>query len=282
MTRSARLVDLSPRFAAVGLLALSAGACGGKGTTPALGSRGGGGLPARGPAMLFVAVDEGRMFEAACHQCDALREHMIGQTVSSGASTFRITGPVSDECDASGPTDVTGVTRLSGDPDSDPLELAVLPAGADIGLVTYPTDRVPASAATLLPALVRRAQADVQDGGAPITADQLTIDQVIEVNVAGDARPETLVTASVPLPDDDGPGYRWSALVMLPAGHAGGAVTLWQSTLETMTIDASYDLEGDGVRDLVYSARYYEGYGRGAATINGSTLALLGTWGCGA
>jgi hypothetical protein len=44
---------------------------------------------------------------------------------------------------------------------------------------------------------------------------------------------------------------------------------------------SEYD-EGDGVRDVIYGAEYYEGGGRGAASLAGGALAVLGSWGCGA
>lgn len=259
-----------------------AGACGGKAGAPGtVGSHAGGGA-ARGPAMIFVGIGDGMVFEGACHACDALRARLEGQVVSSGEATFRITGTVSDQCDASGPTDVLGVERLTGDPERAPLGVAVLPAGAPVDLVTYATDRLDTGAGALVPALQARAQADLADGGDPITADAIVIEQVIEVNVTGDARPEKLIAANVPQSEDEGPGYRWSALVMAPDGDVDHLVTLWQSTLEHLTIDASYDLEGDGVRALVYSAEYYEGAGRGTATVTNDKLDLIASWGCGA
>jgi hypothetical protein len=288
MTRAPHLASLvtvaaTAVVAAVAAVAvLAAAGCGGKASPPAtIGSHAGGGV-ARGPAMVFVGIADDTMFEAACHDCDALRERLDGQVVSSGPATFRISGTVSDDCDASGPSDVIGVRRLTGDPEAAPLAVAVLPAGAPIDLVSYDTSKVDVSDGQLRPVLLRRAQADVPALADDLRLEDLVIEQVIEVNVAGDSKPELLVAANVPELDDNGPGYRWSALVMAPGGDLEHLVTLWQSTLEHLVIDASFDLDGDGLHDVVYSAEYYEGGGRGAATITNGTLDLLGTWGCGA
>src|SRR5262245_52155872 len=115
---------------------LFAAACGHPASKPSIGSATGGGLR-RGPVMVFIGLGEQAMFEAACHECDGLRAALDGSEVSSGAATFQVTGTVSDDCDASGPTDVIGVKRLSGDAETAPLGVAVLPAGAPIDLVEY-------------------------------------------------------------------------------------------------------------------------------------------------
>ncbi|HVV87171.1 MAG TPA: hypothetical protein VHE35_29225 [Kofleriaceae bacterium] len=276
----AGIAPLAATFA-VGFAAFAVAACGGHAHPVEVGSHTGGGA-GRGPVMVFIGLSDTSMFEAACHDCDALRAGMVGQKVSSGKDTFVITGTVSDGCDASGPNDVTGVKRLSGDPDSSPLGVAVLPAGAPIDLQTYATDRVPAGAGALRGPLARRATADLAASGSPVAADDIVVEQVIDVNVAGDPRPDELIAANVPLPEDQGPGYRWSALVMAPGGDLEHLVSVWTSDLEHLVIDASFDLEGDGVRELIYSSEYYEGGGRGAATITDGKLTFLGTWGCGA
>jgi|JI10StandDraft_1071094.scaffolds.fasta_scaffold107217_3 hypothetical protein len=269
----------STPLSAAALLVVAA--CGGAGTPAAIGSRGGGGV-ARGPVMVFVGITDHSMFEAACHDCEGLRADLEGQRVSAGAASFRVTGAVSDDCDASGATEVVGVERLTGDEEHDPLLVAVLPAGAPIDVQVHPREPRPAGDPALRAALVRVAAADVGDRGGPIVAADLVIDQVIDVNVVGDARPDRLIAVNAPLPEGDGPGYRWSALVLAPSGDLAAARSVWTSDLESIFLDASFDLDGDGVRELIYSSDYYEGGGRGGATIEDGALHPLGTWACGA
>lgn len=274
-----RPLPSTPLSAAAALLV--AAACGGPAGPAAIGSRAGGGVN-RGPVMVFVGITDHSMFEAACHDCEGLRASLEGQRVSAGAASFRITGTVSDDCDASGATEVVGVERLTGDEEHDPLVVAVLPAGAPIDLQRYPREPRPAGDRALRAALARVAAADVGDRLGPIGADDLVIDQVIDVNVVGDAHPDRLIAVNAPLPEGDGPGYRWSALVVAPSGDLSAARSVWTSDLEYLFIEASFDLEGDGVRELIYTADYYEGGGRGGATIEGGALHPLGTWACGA
>jgi len=179
-------------------------------------------------------------------------------------------------------TEVVGVERLTGDEEHDPLLVAVLPAGAPIDVQVHPREPRPAGDPALRAALVRVAAADVGDRGGPIVAADLVIDQVIDVNVVGDARPDRLIAVNAPLPEGDGPGYRWSALVLAPSGDLAAARSVWTSDLESIFLDASFDLDGDGVRELIYSSDYYEGGGRGGATIEDGALHPLGTWACGA
>jgi hypothetical protein len=274
---------MQPSTSLIASVSLLLAACGGGAPKGAIGERAGGGVT-RGPVMVFVGIHAGAMFEAACHQCDGLRAAQVGQTVSSGGGTFEITGPVSDQCDASGPTYVVGYRRLTGDPETTELDIAVLPAGAPIDLVSH--DDPGASAgrpeAPVRAALARLANADLTPRGLDVEAADFVLEQVLEVNVTGDARPDLLISATIPLPDDDGAGYRWSGLVVAPGGDLDAAVVAWQSDLERLVIEASFDLEGDGTRELIFDASYYEGGGRGAATLTGGALQLLGTWGCGA
>ena len=263
------------------VLAALAGACDRPAARPVLGSRGA--ATGRGPAMVFVATSTRTVIEAACHACEGLRDRLPGSVVSSGGASFRVTGVEADACDPSGVTEVLGVVRLTGDPERDPLDVAVLPAGAPIDLVRYRVDLAPGRAAddAVGAALLRRAREDLAGTGLEPGAGELLVAQAIDVDVSGDGRPERLLSAHVPRSADEGPGYRWSALVVAPDGDLDRAATVWRSEVERLVIDASFDLDGDGARELIYSATYLDGETRGAAALRGHTLDLLASWGCG-
>jgi hypothetical protein len=279
--------------------ALLGAACGGKQGGGTIGSRGG---APRGPVLVFVGLGPTMMFEGACHappggpDCDALRAAAMDgkQQVTADGATFRITGTVSDECDASGATDVVGLEKVSGKEDVDPGVLTY-PAGAAIDLESYAADGLAGGgdqetspgmqvADNVSAALARVATADLAAGDHARSVDpsEIVVEQVVTTNVDGDPRPDVVIAANVPMGSDDGPGYEWSALVVVPDGDYARAASAWTSDLEHMTIDASFDLEGDGQRELVYSAEYYEGGGHGVATVKDGKLEFLGQWGCGA
>jgi hypothetical protein len=265
------------------MTALLVAACGGKTGAPPIGSHGG---SPRGPVLVFRGLGDKTMFEAACGgaDCADLRTRSMDgtQLVSSRDATFRITGTVSDDCDASGATDVIAIERASGAPDAT-VDVAVFPADATIDLEQY-TPSSPAVGADVKAALARVATADVvsTEHPATITPDEITVVQLVTTNVDDDPAPDLLIAAEVPKSDEDGPGYVWSALVLVPGGNYDAATSVWTSDLEHMTIDGSFDLEGDGKRELLYSAEYYEGSGLGAAIVTDGALEMLGSWGCGA
>ncbi len=283
---------------AAAMAALVSAACGGKGSPSTIGN--GGGAP-RGSVLVFVGLGDRMMFEAACHaasggpDCDALRTASMDgkQQVTSGPATFRITGTVSDECDASGATDVVGVERVSG-PEESVVGIVTFPADAAIDLQLHDAQGNlsgggdPAAGMKIddgvRAALARVATADLARGDKPrpIGPGDIIVEQVVTANVDGDPRLDLVIAANVPLADDNGPGYVWSALVVVPGGDNAAATSVWTSDLEHMTIQATFDLEGDGKRELIYHADYYEGGGMGAASIEQGKLEAKGSWGCGA
>lgn len=267
------------------VIAALAASCGSKPASSVPSSRGG---AARGPVMVFVGLDSTMMFEALCHapDCDALRARALDgtQVVSSNGSTYRITGTVSDNCDASGATDVVGLEKKSGPEDSLP-GVITFPDGAPIDLQTHTMSEEGITVSDeARAALARLATADLRgrDNARAIAPGEITVEQVVQAQLDGDGKLDTLVAANVPLGESDGPGYVWSALVLVPGSDYQAATSLWVSDLEHLWIDATLDVEGDGVSELIYSAAYYEGGGQGAAMIKSGKLEMLGQWGCGA
>jgi len=269
-----------------------ASACGGTSAGKTIGSTGG---TARGPVLVFLGLGPTMMFEAACYEppgsaaCAELRAAALDGTkqIVTPAATFRITGPASDGCDASGATEVVGLERVAGDDEASP-GVVTYPADAPIGLETYrfnstsdAATRGQAVTPTVRAALAALATTDTvsRDDARAITAAEIVVEQVVTANVDGDARPDTIIAANVPVAD--GIGYRWSALVVVLGGEFDAARSVWTSDLEHLIIDASFDLDGDGRRELVYTAEYYEGSGHGVATVDGK-LTIKGGWGCGA
>lgn len=59
-------------------------------------------------------------------------------------------------------------------------------------------------------------------------------------------------------------------------------IVLFTHELETMTVDGSFDLNGDGKRELVVTTAYYEGNYMHYGKLDGTTLSLTVIHGCGA
>ena len=266
--------------------AVAAAACGGgRGTTTIAGH---GGAGPRGPALVYLDWGQDAVFEADCWApdaggCDAARaKAQAGGVLVAGGARFTLGATRDEECGASGDVaKVVGYTRAAGPADATP-GIAVFPADAAVDL--RPQHDSPGAPAWIAPLLVPLAAADLvgSDRARPIAPGEIQVTQVVEANVAGGPQPDLLIAAGVPLGDSDGPGYVWSALVLIPDGDRGAAVSLWHSDLEALSIGATYDLDGDGVSAFIWTASYYEGASTGAAHIAGGKLVIGATVGCGA
>lgn len=274
--------------------AMLAGACGTLLLGGCAGSKhgGGGARAARGPAIVYVGWGDHSVFELDCHDpgggCDALRaKAQAGGELVAGEGRFRLTGVRQDECGASGDTyPVVGYEIVAGGEEAYP-GIAVYPADAAIDLVIVPQGQGPATAVepALLGVIAGLATKDLATTDAPreVAAGELTVTQVVEGNFTGGAALDRIITAEIPLTgEDEGPGYVWSGAILVPDGDQGKATSFWFSTLETFRVDATYDLDGDGLRELVFSADYYEGSSRGSASLAKGTLDVGGAVGCGA
>ncbi|MBK9036973.1 MAG: hypothetical protein IPL61_37935 [Myxococcales bacterium] len=259
-------------------------------STPApttIGTQGGG--VARGAALIYVDWGDHAVFEADCWApdvggCVNLRaKALAGGELVTPTARFRLTSERTEECGASGETaEVTGYAVIAGADDASP-GVAVFPSDALVDLRRHEPGAADA-APWMRPALAIRATHDLAstDHARPFTAGEIVIDQVVTGNFTGTATPDLLIAATVPLSERDGPGYAWSALVLVPDGQRGAMTSLWVSDLEAMAIRASYDLDGDGVRAFVWTAEYYEGGAIGAGAIKGGQFEVARSVGCGA
>ncbi len=124
-----------------------------------------------------------------------------------------------------------------------------------------------------------RTNADRAPAVAAITAADLQIDQVVRVDVTGDPRPDLIV---VDRPKHAEQVVPPRGMRLFVDGDLTRAVTLLGGFEHTgYAIVASYDLDGDGRRELVYRARYPEGSGLYGARVDGSKLVVLGRHVCG-
>jgi hypothetical protein len=267
-------------------------ACGGSSKPDTVGNRGD---AARAPALVYIGWGVDSVFEVDCYDpsgsCAAIRaQALAGGELVSGDGRFKLIGPRKEECGASGDVaDVIGYQRVAGPEDSG-VGIAAFPVDAAIDLVRTPRSWGedepvrPSVSDDLRARVAARATADLagSDRARTITAGELIVDQVIEGNLTGGPAVDLLIAANLPLPDADGPGYVWSGLVLIPDGDLAAATTLWQSDLETFWIDAHYDLDGDGRRELVFTAAYYEGTTMGAAAVVDGKLVFGATVSCGA
>lgn len=269
------------------LAVLTAAACSGASAPATIGARGG--AAARPAALVYFPWGQDAVFEADCWApgvdgCAAVRAQAeAGGELVVGPARFTLTGRRDEECGASGDVaSVVSYRRTAGPDDAYPT-VTVYPAGADVALVIHPSD-----GATVAPALAAglaaRATADLAgtERARPITAAEVRVRQALELNVTGGPQPDLLISANVPLPADDGSGYTWSALVLAVDGDRAHLTSLWTSDLELWSVDASYDLDGDGRHAFIWTAAYYEGAASGAAVIDAGKLVAGATVGCGA
>lgn len=271
----------------VGAVILAA-ACGGK-SNGTIGSTGGGGK-GNPPAIVIVSM-WGLTFEGMCHadDCEALRKRMWAEqpTVKAGGATWKIVGERADLCEASGQENtLVEVEKLDGPEDAEP-GLLVWPEGVDVKLrmLTGGPETTPEVSADVRAAIARLAVEDrkrMQLDAVEITADDIGIEQVIEANVDGAPGKDLMYAAVVPLAEDAGPGYVWSGLIVVPDGEAAKMYSAWSSDLEHVIVHGLFDLEGDGVDELLYTAEYYEGSMHAAGGITDRKLLSAGEWGCGA
>ncbi|MBP6843088.1 MAG: hypothetical protein KA201_05065 [Kofleriaceae bacterium] len=270
------------------LAVLIAAACGSGAPAPAtIGARGG--AAARAAAIVYFPWGQDAVFEADCWApgadgCAALRAQAeAGGELVVGPGRFTLTGRRDEECGASGDVaSVVGYRKTAGPDDAYPT-ITVYPAGADVGLVIHAADGASVTPA-LAAGLAARATADLAgtERARPIAAAEVRVRQALELNVTGGPAPELLISAHVPLPEDDGSGYTWSALVLAVDGDRDHLTSLWTSDLELWSVDASYDLDGDGRHAFIWTAAYYEGAASGAAVIADGELKAGATVGCGA
>ncbi|MBL8624615.1 MAG: hypothetical protein JNK64_25120 [Myxococcales bacterium] len=270
------------------LAVLTVAACGRGATAPTtIGARGG--AAPRAAAIVYFPWGQDAVFEADCWApgadgCAALRAQAeAGGELVVGPARFTLTGRRDEECGASGDVaSVVGYRRSAGPDDAYPT-VTIYPAGADVGLVIHPTDDASVTPA-LAAGLAARATADLAgtERARPIAAAEVRVRQALELNVTGGPAPDLLISANVPLPEDNGSGYTWSALVLAVDGDREHLRSLWTSDLELWSVDASYDLDGDGRYAFIWTAAYYEGAASGAAEITDGKLVLGATVGCGA
>ena len=266
---------------------LTAAAGGGAPAPATIGARGG--ATARAAAIVYFPWGQDAVFEADCWApgadgCAALRAQAeAGGELVVGPGRFTLTGRRDEECGASGDVaSVVGYRRSAGPDDAYPT-VTIYPAGADVGLVIHSTDDASVTPA-LAAGLAARATADLvgTERARPIAAAEVRVRQALELNVTGGPAPDLLISANVPLPEDNGSGYTWSALVLAVDGDREHLRSLWTSDLELWSVDASYDLDGDGRYAFIWTAAYYEGAASGAAEITDGKLVLGATVGCGA
>lgn len=269
------------------ITAAVAGCGGGTKSADTIGAKGGG---TGKPVLVFFDWGMESVFEAACWApgaggCDALRaKAAAGGELVQGEATFRMTGTRPEECGASGDVaEVMGYTRVSGPEDASP-GISTFPADVDIGLARHETRDGDGAEPWMAELLAQRATKDLvgTERARKIGAAELSIAQAVKGNFTGGPADDYLIGASVAVEGDEGPGYLWSGLVLLVDGDRAAPITLQHSDLETFTIPATFDLDGDGVREFLWGAAYYEGAAMGAGRIVGGKLEQLSQVGCGA
>jgi hypothetical protein len=270
------------------ILTVGLAACGSKARNPdTIGAHGG---STHAPVLVYFDWGMESVFEAACWApdaggCDALRaKAAAGGELVAGGATFRMTGTRPEECGASGDiAEVMGYTRIAGAEDASP-GISTFPANADIGLTRHEIREGDGAEPWMAELLAQRATQDLvgTDRARKVGAGELAIDHAVKANVTGGPADDYLISASVALVGDEGPGYTWSGLVLVVDGDRRAPITLSHSDLEHYSIPATFDLDGDGVREFIWTADYYEGASMGGGRIVGGKLEQLSQVGCGA
>ena len=256
------------------------------------------GKAARGPrpaSTIFIGAGDHRIMAVGCWDpargtiagADACAELAAPIVMGSDGARYRVTGRLSDECPVSEPTRVAAIAPETVGTGSGEPALAVAPPEVDLGYRALPpafdVDRKPTApplAAEVRAAIAARATADLVGtaGETEIEPDALEIAQVVDVDLDGDRVVDRLVSANVPAGYAD---FVWSGLVLLPGKRAADARTLWHDTVQVITVEATFELDGDGVPELMFTGEYYESSRRGIARIADGALVIIGSYGCG-
>lgn len=272
-------------------------ACGGSGTKGSVGNHAGG---PRAASVVFLGVGDHRVMEIGCWDpstglsgdCAARAEAAVAaKAVVLGDDRVRytLTGRLSDECEASGVTMVAAFAAETPGAGHGEVVIAVAPPEADVDFrasgPVFDADRKPTApdvGPALRAAVAARATADLvgADGERVITPEELTIVQVLDVDVDGDKVSDRLISATSA--ESGYANYAWSGVVVVPGRRAADARSVWHSDLEVMWFTGTLDIDGDGRRELVFASEYYEGSGVGLAHLVDGVLTVLGSYGCGA
>jgi hypothetical protein len=224
---------------------------------------------------------------AACAGRDKAMVAERAAVIGSDGVRYRLTGEVADECDASGETLLMTIEREDGAAIEVAPTFAMTPPDADVQLVTYDASFSPTTppdvAKDVLEKLAAMATTSVaereDDATVSVRTSELRVLENIEVDLDGDGVRDRLISADLPNADDE-PGYRWAGLAFVPGGRADATRIVWESDLEHMIVDATLDLDGDGRREIVFRAEYYEGVGVGIARIVNGEIDLAAVYGC--
>jgi len=154
---------------------------------------------------------------------------------------------------------------------------------------------VPAARAELAPALLEAVKADgvqravasqaardPENLGPPFdaTLSNLTVDQIVELDVDGDGVKDLLVSVSAPLEDDV--YLAFSGLYLIVNGDPARLTLLMKSDLEKFTVLALTDLDRNHRPEIVLASDYYEGSYIFLYRFAGTDLVQIAGWGCGA
>jgi hypothetical protein len=247
-----------------------------------------GGNTERPAAVLYFGYGEGTLFQADCwapggEDCTAIEANaQAGGSITDGRLQIRLGATRTDLCEASGDqADVVSYEVLDGPEDVAP-GIVRFPNDAAIDLIEYESGEVKPDAA-LLAVLVALANANQStDGPTQIyTAKDIVVTQDIVGNFVGDRALDRVVAANIPTTTDS-PEYNWSVLAIAPGGNLSAMTVVWTDLLEVMALRASYDLDGDGVRSVLWDSSYYEGGAGGAASLANGTFGVISSWSCGA
>jgi hypothetical protein len=111
---------------------------------------------------------------------------------------------------------------------------------------------------------------------------ELTVQQVAEIDVDGNAKKDGIY--SVFIPHRSLPGqYAWSGVFLAPDGDLGGLVLLAKSASnkDVFEVLGTLDVDGQGSRELWIRMVYAEGAGEAVFQLDGKSAKALAKWSCG-
>lgn len=129
---------------------------------------------------------------------------------------------------------------------------------------------------------VQKLSAAIKAKGGSV-GEELRAHQVAELDVDGQGKPDKIYAVFVPDPNVS-EQYRWSGMFLAPEGDLENPIFIVQSKSkrDVFEVRGTFDLDGDGARELWLRMVFEDGAGDRIFTFKDGKAKALGDWSCGA